>query len=138
MFGICTQRLNLAVPATLSSVVAVMAVTALLALNVLLDFKMANRALIFLVSVVTVLWLKEAKLPTKFVYPLSLLSGCLLEIYLLHSHVFLRTTGFALVDFIVSCVCVTAVSLVLAYFASRLRGGRLARGNVRPAAEGVS
>ncbi len=77
VFGICAQQLNLAVPATLSRVVAVMAPAVAARTEPPTRFQDGESALILLVSVATVLWLKEAKLPARFVYPLSLLSRCL-------------------------------------------------------------
>ena len=137
LLGVWAQRLNWSVPVVLSGALTIGLSVVLLGLNLLLQFKQLNPVLIVVISISTVSWLKDARLPKKLPSALGLLSGCLLEIYLLHSYFFLRVTGYSAADFLISMVCVTCVSLLLAHFANTLRALPTHRLRIWPSGSGL-
>lgn len=121
IFGIFVQRTNLFVPVTLTgSLIAIISVI-ILGLNIALELRNFNRFLIITLCIVTVLWFKNVQLQKKLFSPLGFLSGCLLEMYLLHSYLFWKLTDYVLVNFVISLVIVILTSFALAYSANVLR-----------------
>ena len=81
-------------------------------LNVILKISAANVGLIVLISIATVLWLlkTEFKLPAG---PLSLLTPCILEIYLIHGYLFVRAGWPSPIEYLVSMAIIVICSFAL-------------------------
>ncbi len=90
------------------------------ALNAM-GYKVLNGALIFSLALALSLWLTVAsgrKIPLLGV--LTRLETCLLEIYLIHSYLFIRPTAISPVDFALSLVLIVAAAFALNFAGNRL------------------
>ena len=103
---------------------------AMLAMNLAMGVKTLNFCFIVAMSVCAVLWLKDARLPAWPLRPFGVVSGVILEVYLIHSYLYVRPTGYAFVDYLLSLALVLVVARLLNRVASMIRRclrSRLAR-----------
>lgn len=108
---------------------AIGALALMLGLNIALGYKEANSVLLMLACISTNLWLMKTRIPQwRPLRLLARLENCLLEIFIIHSYLFVHPTGNAAVDFCISvaliipaawCLNVVATKLVAFLFAAR-------------------
>lgn len=95
----------------------------LLATNLLTSFKGANTEMICLASILVSVWLIKANLPA--IRPLMLLAGLekyLLEIFLIHTYLFIHPTGTSSVDFLLSMILIMVSAVLLHKMTAHLLG----------------
>ena len=112
ILGVCVQRLNLSLPPWLTALIFMASAGTLLGL--------INFPLIVIIVCALVLCLTNIRLPQIPSGPLELLHGCLLEIYLMHTYLYIHPTNYLFLDFAISLIVIIAVSLILAYIARKL------------------
>jgi surface polysaccharide O-acyltransferase-like enzyme len=122
ILGVCVQRTGFSVRPLLEVAGALAFAVMLFVLNAIFVFKVLNFYLILAISVCVVLWLKDANLPARALRPLSLVSSIVLEVYFIHSYLYVRVSGIAVVDYAVSLGCVLATAWLLNRIASPIRG----------------
>ena len=120
IFGVLVQRVSLKLRPVLGAVTVIVSAAAMLVLNLVLEFKALNFVLIVVASVGTVFWLKDARLPRRLFGPVATVFGSTLEIYFVHSYLFLRLTGRPILDYVVSLICVVVVAWPLNRAASAI------------------
>ncbi|WP_036171611.1 acyltransferase family protein [Massilia sp. 9096] len=112
--GVYVGRYDTQVPSSVSLSVTVAALAAMLALNLMLGYKGLTGVLLALACIGTNLWLMKVRIPQSL--PLRLLASledCLLEIYLIHTYLFMHLTGHGALDFVVSLTVIVAAAWAL-------------------------
>lgn len=82
-------------------------------LNVVLKEHSYNHVLILATSVFVTLWLLKASLPMWLYRSTRVFSRMLLEIYLIHTYLFLAVTGSLAADYVLSLIVIAAVAAAL-------------------------
>lgn len=82
-------------------------------LNAVLHINAFNYWLILVLSVCTTLWLLDAPLPGWVSGSVACCTDILLEIYLLHTYLFVTPTGSRIVDFVLSLAVIVAMARVV-------------------------
>jgi len=113
VFGVAVCRFNPAVPPWIAAILATVLAGVMILLNVQYGCNQLNFLFIAGIAVSTVLWLKGVQLPQRLLSPICLLSSCILEIYFLHTYLFVTATGRRAVDLTLSLVCIIIVSFLL-------------------------
>lgn len=89
-------------------------------MNFILKVNTYNFVLIVATSVLLVLWLREATLPSWLLKPVGFLSDIVLEIYLIHTYLFLAFTGSKFADYVLSMCVILFTAKLLQYAATRI------------------
>lgn len=97
------------------------AVILLLGLNVLLQFKLLNYFLILLSAVGVIGILLQGRLPPMAFRGVLFFSGCLMEIYFIHTYLFIRTSQHDLIDYGYSFLLILLVAWSLARLSDFLK-----------------
>ncbi len=99
------------VPALGISFVAVcVLVIGMVVANVFFEFRLLNFFFIVGLSFFTVMVIFGSPLIGKVLSPFALLSGCLLEIYFIHTYVMIRPSGNSIVDYFVSMILAIGIA----------------------------
>lgn len=107
--------------AWLAAMLALAGCVSLVALNALFHYKAANTALIALTSIGIAVWLAKARLPQWAVMKkIAHGEACLLEIYLIHTYLFVHLTGSSAGDFAVSIGLIVISAAALNHVATSL------------------
>jgi peptidoglycan/LPS O-acetylase OafA/YrhL len=115
VFGVAAERLALRTSAWWSGAAAAGLALVLGALNATgIGSEAVNFLLLVGLCVIATMWIKSAALLGTALAPLGALSGCLLEMYLLHAYLHVSTGGGRLADLAVSVALVVGVSWLLA------------------------
>jgi hypothetical protein len=93
---------------------------ALVLVNAVFHISALNTALLGLFALALCLHLTVPGRPLTWLHPLIPLEACLLEIYLIHSYLFVHPTGISALDFAISLVLIVFCALVLNAVATRL------------------
>lgn len=104
-------------------------VIAMLAANYLGE-KSLNSVLLIGISVSAVLWMERTELPKSFLSWTLVLSPAVLEIYLIHTYLFLGTSLPTPIRFAISVCLIVAVALVLSRLAGSVGRSRLTSSSV--------
>lgn len=94
VLGVCLQRLNISPPAWLIGLLLAAFTGILLVFNLIVQFKSINFPLIVIIVCALVFYLTNVRLPSVPSKPLELLHGCLLEIYLIHTYLYIHPTDY--------------------------------------------
>jgi len=121
VFGVCVQRTRWSVPTWLSAVMGMVLAASMAVLNLVFVVKELNVCLLFAIAACAVLWLKDAALPPRLARALKGISAITLEIYILHTYLFVHYAGSAAVHFLSSLGIVLLVAWLLARAALMLR-----------------
>jgi surface polysaccharide O-acyltransferase-like enzyme len=89
--------------------------------NFLFRVNSYNAVLIVAASVVCTLWLREATLPPWLMRPISYLSDMIMEIYLIHTYLFLSFIGDKFADYFLSMCLVLSAAKILQVAAVRVQ-----------------
>jgi hypothetical protein len=107
-----------------AALVALLGCGLLAVLNAVVHYKGANTALMTLTSIAIAVWLAKTRLPAwPLLKRIASLETYLLEIFLIHTYLFIHPTGRNVLDFIISMVLVMAAAVAinrLAGFVTRL------------------
>ncbi|MBN1588457.1 MAG: acyltransferase family protein [Pirellulales bacterium] len=121
IFGVVVRRFHISLSAWLSGSLAACFAGLMVVLNVSAGFKQLNFLLIVAMAAFTVLCIKDARLPHKLPLSRFLLSGCLMEIYVVHSYLYVRPTGQKMFDLAISLAWIIFVSWLLSRVARGIR-----------------
>ncbi|MGZ5202905.1 MAG: hypothetical protein ACXWC4_24340, partial [Telluria sp.] len=121
ILGVFAGLYGTQVPARVSLVLTVGALAMLLASNIVFGYKTANADLLALACVTVNLWLMRARLPQwKILRGVAGLEGCLLEIFIIHTYLFIHPTGINALDFVITMSLVTGMAWFLNIAGNRL------------------
>jgi hypothetical protein len=121
ILGVVVGMDDTRVPARVSLALTVAALALLLVNNVVLHYKTANPDLIALACVTVNLWLMRARIPQWTVLRgVARLENCLLEIFIIHTYLFIHPTGISALDFVISMGFAAAVAWILNIVGNRL------------------
>ena len=95
---------------------AVLSCACLLGINLFSSYKQFNTALIATTSIAISLWLSKAALPQwRILKELAKLEKYLLEIFVIHTYLFVRPSGNSVLDFAVSVLLIVMVAMALGH-----------------------
>jgi len=114
ILGVFAGMYGTQVPARVSLALTLAALALLLASNMVLGYKAANGALVGLACITANLWLMRARLPQwKVLRGLARLENCLLEIFIIHSYLFIHPTGIGALDFVITMTLIIVTAWIL-------------------------
>jgi hypothetical protein len=114
IMGVTTGLHSVKLNAIYPFIVLVTGCVLLLALNTVFSYNALNTVLIFSTSISAAIWLTNVELPeVVFSFGVQKLEKCLLEIYLIHTYLFIHLTGVAALDFLLSFMLILITALVL-------------------------
>ena len=114
ILGVFAGMYGTQVPARVSLALTLAALVLLLASNIVLGYKTANGALVGLACITANLWLMRARLPQwKVLRGLARLENCLLEIFIIHSYLFIHPTGIGALDFVITMTLIIVTAWIL-------------------------
>ena len=85
----------------------------MLSFNYLFGLKDYNCFFILFFAVFGIFFFINLKLSALFVTPASYFSGCLLEIYLIHTYLFVEPTGYRFANFVISFLLILLSAKIL-------------------------
>jgi hypothetical protein len=113
IFGVYIAGYPLHLPTPVYILGGIISVSLMGMLNFLLRVNAYNFFLIMATSAFGAVWLREAILPAWLLRPISYLSDIVLEIYLIHTYLFLAITGSKFADYVLSmCVILLTAKLL--------------------------
>jgi hypothetical protein len=114
IMGVTTGLHSVKLNAIYPFIVLVTGCVLLLGLNIVFSYNSLNTVLIFSTAISTAIWLTNVELPeVVFSFGVQKLEKCLLEIYLIHTYLFIHLTGVAALDFLLSFMLILITALVL-------------------------
>lgn len=121
ILGVFAGMYGTQVPARVSLALTLAALALLLACNIVLGYRTANGALVGLACITANLWLMRARLPQwKILRGLARLENCLLEIFIIHSYLFIHPTGIGALDFVITMTLIIVTAWILNIVGDRL------------------
>jgi hypothetical protein len=121
ILGVFAGLYGTRVPAWVSLALTVGALAMLLVNNEVLGYKNANADLLGLACITVNLWLMRARLPQwKILRGLASFENCLLEVFIIHSYLFIHPTGISALDFVITMTMVTGIARILNIAGNRL------------------
>ncbi len=124
-FGVYSGRYRLRVRAAIPAAVAVAALGAMFLLNWRWGVKTANYALLLLAGIAVAYFLTVGRLGGSLLGKVLVLSGCVMELYFVHTYVFVHPVGWHWVPgYALSMAATIAIAFVLAKVGDRLKIGR--------------
>ncbi len=121
VFGFVSAKTGMRASKGLLIITIIAASGLILFLNVAKSDSTFNFHLLLLLFCATVLFVEYIRLP-KIIHAIGLLlSKCTLEIYLIHTAIFIRLTQIDSIDFSLSLLCIITLSLMLAWISNFLR-----------------
>jgi|LSQX01.1.fsa_nt_gb hypothetical protein len=122
LLGVFLSHSRLAVGPTYCALGASLLAAIAILLNAVIDLNFLNYACLAAVCVLCVIWLQQLQSELRLLSSMKMLSGCVLEIYLLHSYLFLHPTRFVLINLTISLTWVVVISWFLSCIAREVRG----------------
>lgn len=119
--GIFYAKNNISISRNLSGLILGGVLAAMFSFNYLFGFKDYNFFFILFFAVVGIFFFINLKLFAVFVTLASYFSGCLLEIYLIHSYLFVEPTGYRFADFVISLLLILTSAKILQIISSLLQ-----------------
>jgi hypothetical protein len=120
ILGVFAGMYGTQVPARVSLALTVVVLAVLLASNIL-GYKTANGDLVGLACITTNLWLMRARLPQwAILRGLAKLENCLLEIFIIHTYLFIHPTGNSALDFVITMTLVIVTAWILNIIGNKL------------------
>jgi hypothetical protein len=121
ILGVFAGMYGTRVPAWASLAVTLVALALLLMNNLVLGYRSANGVLVGVACIAANLWLMRARLPQWGVFrALAKLENCLLEIFIIHTYLFVHPTGIGALDFTITMTLVIVAAWVLNILGSKL------------------
>ncbi|MGZ5202523.1 MAG: hypothetical protein ACXWC4_22405, partial [Telluria sp.] len=121
ILGVFAGMYGTQVPAWASLGLTVVALAVLLGGNIVLGYKDANGLLVGLACITTNFWLMRARLPQwKILRAVASLENCLLEIFIIHTYLFIHPTGIKALDFVITMSLIIVTAWVLNIIGNKL------------------
>jgi hypothetical protein len=121
-FGVYSGRFSLRINPLLPGIIAILSVVAMLALNLKWQIKSYNYFLLLFICISAVSFLMNSKLSVLPLKVLLVLANCVLEIYFIHTYLFIHPLGYSKsISFIISCSVIILTSLILSRISQKLR-----------------
>jgi len=111
--GVFCAKNDISISRNLSGLILGGVLVAMLSFNYLFGLKDYNFFFILFFAVFGIFFFINLKTPVLLVVPLSYLSGCLLEIYLIHSYLFVNPTGYHLPNLVISLMLILSSAKIL-------------------------
>ena len=111
--GVLIVKVGKEVPVWLSGLTIIVCSLAMVFVTFGMQIRQWNFYFIFFISLGIVLWLIQVELPRNLFLPFTFFSGCLLEIYIIHTYLMVEITGYRLVDLFLSITLIVAVAMGL-------------------------
>jgi surface polysaccharide O-acyltransferase-like enzyme len=121
LFGVYVAAHPFRLPAWVYGLGGLFCVSLMVSFNFLFRVNSYNAVLIVAASVVCTLWLREATLPPWLMRPISYLSDMIMEIYLIHTYLFLSFIGDKFADYFLSMCLVLSAAKILQVAAVRVQ-----------------
>lgn len=122
-FGIYAARYPIGGSAQRWFAVGAGSTIAMLIANIL-GLKMLNVYLLLAMSMAAVLWIERATIPKKYYSRVLWLTPCVLEVYLIHTYLFIKNDLPIQVRFLLSMILIVGAALILARLSRRLANFR--------------
>jgi hypothetical protein len=121
ILGVFAGMYGTQIPARVSLGLTIASLALLLGLNIAYGYKAANGALVGLACITTNLWLMRARLPQwGILRALAKLENCLLEIFIIHTYLFIHPTGINPLDFVITMSLIIVTAWILNIVGNRL------------------
>nr|WP_314547125.1 acyltransferase family protein [uncultured Massilia sp.] len=121
ILGVFCGMYEITVSSRASLAMTTLALALLLANNLVFDYRAANGALVAVAAICTNLWLMKASIPRwKPLLALAKLENILLEIFIVHTYLFVYPTGNKVVDYAVTMTLVIVSAWILNILGSAL------------------
>lgn len=121
ILGVFVGMYGTRLPARVSLAMTLVSLAILLANNLVFGYKSVNGVLVGVACIATNLWLMQAQLPKwKILQALARLETCLLEIFIIHTYLFIHPTGIGPLDFAMTMSLVIVVAWILNILGSKL------------------
>lgn len=121
VLGVFLGMYGTRVPARVSLAIALISLVILFLNNFVFGYKAANGSLVGVACITTNLWLMRARLPQwKVLRALATLETFLLEIFVIHTYLFIHPTGIAALDFTITMSLIIVVAWILNIVGSKL------------------
>lgn len=111
--GVFFARNEFRIPGRLSVLMLGVILSVMLYFNYLLGIKSYNFFFFLFLGILCIFSLKDCRFPDFLLRTESLFSGCLLEIYLIHSYLFIKPTGYRFFDFTISLFIILSTAKIL-------------------------
>jgi len=118
--GVFCARNDINISLNVSALVSGVMLATMFSLNYLLGIKDYNFFLILFFAVFGIFSFINLKLSGLLVVPASYFSGCLLEIYLIHTYLFVEPTGYRFADFVISFLLILLSAKILQIISSAM------------------
>lgn len=118
--GVFCARNDINISLNVSALVSGVMLATMFSLNYLLGIKDYNFFLILFLAVFGIFYFINLKLSGLLVVPASYFSGCLLEIYLIHTYLFVEPTGYRFADFVISFLLILLSAKILQIISSAM------------------
>jgi acyltransferase-like protein len=118
--GVFCARNDINISLNVSALVSGVMLATMFSLNYLLGIKDYNFFLILFLAVFGIFSFINLKLSGLLVVPASYFSGCLLEIYLIHTYLFVEPTGYRFADFVISFLLILLSAKILQIISSAM------------------
>jgi len=119
--GIFSGRNGIKLPISISTAIVVAVLSLFLFLNYYLGIKTFNFYFILTLSLASVYWLMNIRLPTAILRYFSFFSICVLEIYIIHSYLIVKGNNSQVINFTASVVLILFTAKLLQIIASLLK-----------------
>lgn len=121
IFGVYAGRFNVKVSPGLSLGCFLFSYILMVYLSSAVDFKSLNYLLINISSIAIVVYLLNKKLPSLFLEKTLVLSGCLIEMYFIHTYMFITPTSFYIFNYLLSLLIIVATALMLSRLTAKIK-----------------
>ena len=121
VFGVFAARFNFKIHPYISLSCFIFSYFLMLYLSFFQDFKSLNYFFINISSISLVLYLLNKRLPNLLLEKFLILSGCAIEIYFIHTYLFIEFTRYHLVNYLLSMLIIITVAYILSMITQKLR-----------------
>ena len=124
IFGAYTGKYSFKFPPLLSLACFFISYILMFYLSLFLNYKSLNYFLVHVSSIAIVGYLLHKKLPTLIIEKILLLTGCVIEIYFIHTYLFIDPTRNHIFDYIVSMLIIVTIAYLLSKVTAKLRSSK--------------
>ena len=121
ILGVFAGMYGTRVPAWASLAITLASLVLLLMSNIVFGYESANGVLVGVACIAANLWLMRVRLPQWGIFrALAKLESCLLEIFIIHTYLFMHPTGIGALDFAITMTSVIVAAWILNILGSKL------------------
>jgi hypothetical protein len=121
IIGFMSAKTRIRILKELSMLAMIAAIALIVVLNFVVSVKTFNFYLLLVLFGSFVLSVEYMSFPKTIHSFMHYLSNCVLEIYLIHTAIFIRLTSIKSIDFLVSLLCIISLSIVLAWISNVIK-----------------